>query len=92
MSGLFHACYQIGESRPGGKLFKLNWWSTRRAGASKASAASLKLSVRVTSSLQGNYSQLPTLPPAPTLLVVLLTGYPREGPSWCNWLLYPHTQ
>ncbi|MCP3468374.1 MULTISPECIES: DUF1842 domain-containing protein [unclassified Bradyrhizobium] len=77
--GLFHACYQIGESRPGGRIFKLDLvvdTPNRRIQGFGSITQAVNPPLDVTTSLQGNYSQLPTLPPAPALLLVLLTGYP----------------
>ncbi|WP_456856747.1 DUF1842 domain-containing protein [Bradyrhizobium sp. USDA 4501] len=55
------------------------WSSTRRTGGPTVWAASpdaVNPPLDVATSLLGSYSQLPTLPPAPALLLVLLTGYP----------------
>ncbi|WP_159109562.1 DUF1842 domain-containing protein [Bradyrhizobium sp. USDA 3458] len=77
--GLFHASYQIGESRPGGIIFKLDLvvdTPNRRVQGFGNITQAVKSPLDVGTSLQGSYSQLPALPPAPTLLLVLLTGYP----------------
>ncbi|WP_165128019.1 MULTISPECIES: DUF1842 domain-containing protein [Bradyrhizobium] len=77
--GLFHACYQIGESRPGDIIFMLDLvvdTPNRRIQGCGSITQAVNPPLDVAASLQGNYSQLPTLLPAPALLLVLLTGYP----------------
>ncbi|WP_225768359.1 DUF1842 domain-containing protein [Inquilinus sp. Marseille-Q2685] len=77
--GLFHASYRIGESRPGGKLFTLDLvvdTPTKRINGLGRITQAVSPPLDIPTTLQGNYSQLPTLPPAPSLLLVVLTGYP----------------
>lgn len=77
--GLFHASYRIGEARTGGVLFQLDLTvdaPTKRIQGLGRITLAVNPPLQIAAAVQGSYGQLPKLPQAPALVLVVLTGYP----------------